>query len=61
MEMPFRGHTHDLKAMLAAITPKTKLVFVANPNNPTGTGDQPRVEKFIRGCRAHVILALDEA
>src|SRR5271170_5825815 len=37
VEVPFRDHTHDLTAMRAAITPKTKLVFVANPNNPTGT------------------------
>ncbi len=62
VEVPFRGHTHDLKAMLAAITPKTKLVFVANPNNPTGTRvTNPELEDFIRRLPAHVIAVLDEA
>ncbi|MGO9245343.1 MAG: histidinol-phosphate transaminase [Verrucomicrobiia bacterium] len=61
-EVPFRGHTHDLKAMLAAITPKTKLVFVANPNNPTGTRvTNAELEEFIRRLPAHVIAVLDEA
>jgi histidinol-phosphate aminotransferase len=40
VEVPLVRHGHDLKAMAAAITPKTKLVFVASPNNPTG-GGQP--------------------
>ena len=62
VEVPFRGHTHDLKAMLAAITPKTKLVFVANPNNPTGTRvTNAELEDFIRRLPAHVIAVLDEA
>jgi histidinol-phosphate aminotransferase len=62
VEVPFRGHTHDLKAMLAAITPKTKLVFVANPNNPTGTRvTNAELDDFIRALPAHVIVVLDEA
>ena len=62
VEVPFRGHTHDLKAMLAAITPKTKLVFVANPNNPTGTRvTDAELDDFIRRLPAHVIAVLDEA
>jgi histidinol-phosphate aminotransferase len=62
VEVPFRGHTHDLKAMLAAITPKTKLVFVANPNNPTGTRvTDAELDDFIRRLPSHVIAVLDEA
>ena len=62
VEVPFKGHTHDLKAMLAAITPKTKLVFVANPNNPTGTRvTNAELEEFIRRLPAHVMAVLDEA
>jgi histidinol-phosphate aminotransferase len=62
IEVPFRGHTHDLKAMLAAITPKTKLVFVANPNNPTGTRvANAELDEFIQRLPSHVIAVLDEA
>jgi histidinol-phosphate aminotransferase len=62
VEVPFKGHTHDLKAMLAAITPKTKMVFVANPNNPTGTRvTNAELDEFIRRLPAHVIAVLDEA
>jgi len=62
VEVPFKDHTHDLKAMLAAFTPKTKLVFVANPNNPTGTRvTNAELERFIRALPAHVIAVLDEA
>ena len=35
--VPAKSHGHDLPAMLRAITPRTRIVFVANPNNPTGT------------------------
>ena len=53
---------HDLPAMRAAITDDTRLVFVANPNNPTGTfigGEQ--IAAFIRSVPSHVVIVLDEA
>lgn len=62
IEVPFKGHTHDLNAMRAAITPKTKLVFVANPNNPSGTRvTNADLDRFIGSLPAHVICVLDEA
>jgi len=62
VEVPFRGHTHDLNAMREAITEKTKLVFVANPNNPTGTRvTNAALDSFIKGLPPHVVCVLDEA
>jgi histidinol-phosphate aminotransferase len=62
IEAPMRGMTHDLDAMLAAITPKTKLVVVANPNNPTGTMvDQTAVDRFVEQVPDHVVTVFDEA
>ncbi len=53
---------HDLGAMLAAIQPDTKLVFIANPNNPTGTLCRPGdVLEFLENCPSHVLVVLDEA
>lgn len=53
---------HDLDAMLAAIEPSTKLVFIANPNNPTGTMCRPGdLVEFMEKCPATVLVVLDEA
>ncbi len=53
---------HDLAAMARAITPRTRVVFVANPNNPTGTWVGAReLEEFIARVPAHALVALDEA
>lgn len=53
---------HDLDAMLAAIAPSTKLVFIANPNNPTGTMCRPGdLLEFMQKCPAQVLVVLDEA
>jgi histidinol-phosphate aminotransferase len=53
---------HDLDAMLAAIDASTKLVYIANPNNPTGTWNTPtQLRTFLERVPARVIVALDEA
>src|SRR6185436_6380136 len=60
--VPAQRFGHDLKAMLAAITPATRLVFIANPNNPTGTFlEGPRLQEFLAQVPAHVTVLLDEA
>lgn len=54
--------THDLDAMLAAITPQTRLVFITNPTNPVGTMvSQEELEAFISRVPEHVVVAIDEA
>ncbi len=60
--VPLRDETHDLDAMLAAIRPETRLVFVANPNNPTGTHvGREALGRFLRAVPESVIVAVDEA
>jgi len=60
--VPMRNFTHDLDAMLRAITPRTKLVFIANPNNPTGTMvDGAALDRFMRRVPEHAAVVLDEA
>jgi histidinol-phosphate aminotransferase len=60
--VPLRGYTHDLQAMADSITPETKLIFIANPNNPTGTVvGQDEIESFLKFVPDHVVVALDEA
>jgi histidinol-phosphate aminotransferase len=62
VEVPARDYGHDLDAMLAAITPRTRVVFVANPNNPTGTWIAPsKVATFLDAVPRDVIVVLDEA
>ena len=62
IEVPATNYGHDLDAMQHAITPKTRIIFIANPNNPTGTwlpGDV--VERFVAAVPRDVIVVLDEA
>jgi histidinol-phosphate aminotransferase len=60
--VPAVKYGHDLEAMLAAIEADTRLVFVANPNNPTGTFvDGPTLEAFLAKVPRHVVVVLDEA
>ncbi|MFE0022856.1 histidinol-phosphate transaminase [Amycolatopsis sp. NPDC059021] len=56
------GHALDLDAMLAAITPRTRLMFVCNPNNPTGTAlRRAELERFLDAVPERVLVVLDEA
>jgi histidinol-phosphate aminotransferase len=60
--VPAKAYGHDLDAMLDAIEDDTRLVFIANPNNPTGTfipGEQ--MEAFLKKVPSHVVVVLDEA
>lgn len=62
VEVPSNAWGHDLPAMSAAITDKTKLVFIANPNNPTGTWlDRESLRQFLEAVPEQVIVVVDEA
>ena len=62
MAVPLRDFAHDLPAMQAKVSAKTKLVFVANPNNPTGAAVDPRtLERFVAALPPDVICVVDEA
>ena len=60
--VPAKEYGHDLPAMLAAIEDDTRLVFIANPNNPTGTFIRAaEIEDFLSKVPPHVVVVLDEA
>lgn len=62
VEVPLREWRHDLPAMAAAITPRTKLVCVCSPNNPIGTANTAaEILAFVRGLPEHVVCVIDEA
>jgi histidinol-phosphate aminotransferase len=62
VEVPLRNWTHDLAAITAAITPRTKMVFVCSPNNPTGTANTAaELAEFARNLPDHVVGVFDEA
>ncbi len=62
LKVPERNLTTDVDAMLAAVTPETRIVFVAHPNNPTGTLlPQREVERLRAGLRPDILLVLDSA
>ncbi|MDP1823300.1 MAG: histidinol-phosphate transaminase [Archangium sp.] len=59
---PSANFTADVDALLAAVTPQTKLVFIANPNNPTGTWvDRAAIARLVAGLPERVMLVLDSA
>lgn len=62
VEVPDPDFTHDLDAMAAAINDNTRLVFIANPNNPTGTmvGEEA-IDRFMAKVPDHVVVVFDEA
>jgi len=62
VEVPAKDWGNDLDAMLAAITDKTKMIFIANPNNPTGTWlGEKALKEFIKKVPSNVIVVMDEA
>jgi len=59
---PAKDWGHDLKAMLSAVTDKTRLIFIANPNNPTGTWlDKSTLTDFLSALPQNILVVLDEA
>ncbi len=62
VSVPAKNYGHDLTAMAQAVTDKTRAVFVANPNNPTGSHvTQEELLKFIESIPARVLVVIDEA
>jgi histidinol-phosphate aminotransferase len=62
IEVPSPDLRHDLKGMIAAVTPKTRLIFIANPNNPTGTlAGQDEIDQFIQRVPENIVVVFDEA
>lgn len=62
IQVPLTDHTFDLYAMLAAVTDRTRLIFVCNPNNPTSTVVGPdALARFVEAVPAHILIAIDEA
>lgn len=62
VEVPLKGLTHDLDAMLKAVTERTRLIFIANPNNPTGTVvAKGALDTFIDALPDDIVVVIDEA
>ena len=62
VEVPMQNFAHDLKAMRDAVTDRTRLLFVASPNNPTGAANtEAELIELAEGLPAHVIFCFDEA
>lgn len=62
VEVPLVNYRHDLDAMLAAVTDRTKLVFLPSPNNPTGTANtSEEIVRFAEALPPHVVFVYDEA
>jgi histidinol-phosphate aminotransferase len=60
--VPLRDHAYDLDALLQAVGPRTKLVYVCHPNNPTGTGNgRAELLAFLDALPEHVLTVLDQA
>jgi histidinol-phosphate aminotransferase len=60
--VPLRDHRYDLEAMLAQVGPKTKIVYVCNPNNPTGTmSSREELDAYFERVPEHVLTVIDQA
>jgi len=62
IQVPLKNYTHDLSAMADAITSKTKIIFIANPNNPTGTiNKKDEFDRMMEKVPDNVLVVADEA
>ena len=62
VEAPAPNLTADVDALLARVTPRTKIIFIANPNNPTGTCiGKHKIATLLKGVPSHVVVAIDSA
>jgi histidinol-phosphate aminotransferase len=62
VQVALRNHTYDLEAMLAAITDRTRMIFICNPNNPTSTVVDPdHLARFVAAVPPDILIAIDEA
>lgn len=62
VEVPLRDHVHDLSAMAAAVTDRTKMIFLPSPNNPTGTTNEAsEMINWVRSLPEDVVVVIDEA
>jgi len=62
VQTPMRNYTFDLEAMAAAVTPETRIIYIANPNNPTGTAfGAAEFDVFLKKVPGDVLVVLDEA
>ena len=62
VRIPLKEYTHDLEAMADAVTPKTKMIFIANPNNPTGTiSKKDEFDQMMKRIPDNVLVVMDEA
>jgi histidinol-phosphate aminotransferase len=62
IHVPMKDYTFDLQGIAAAITPQTRIIYIANPNNPTGTAfGAAEFDAFLARVPEHVLVVLDEA
>ncbi len=62
VQIPLKNYTHDLDAMADAITPRTKMIFIANPNNPTGTiNKKDELHRLMESISDDILIVADEA
>jgi histidinol-phosphate aminotransferase len=62
VRVPLRDHRYDLDALLDAVTPRTKLVYICHPNNPTGTSSaRAELDDYFKRVPEHVLTVLDQA
>jgi histidinol-phosphate aminotransferase len=62
VRVPLRDHRYDLDGLLAAVTPRTKLVYICHPNNPTGTmNTRAELDAYFERIPDHVVTVLDQA